>query len=143
MNLKTDNIGDNYITFTAQKTGKSGKARIPKALARRLSANATNGFIFPGRNADKPRTRQAVYLDMKNASKAANLKRHATPHSTRKLFAVNTLNKKGFDAVMSALQHTNRDTTKLYISDNSDLTPPPWAYVIADYIVGKIAALLP
>lgn len=79
---------------------------------------------------------------MKNASKAANLKHHATPHSTRKLFAVNTLNKKGFNAVMTALQHTNPETTKIYLADNSELTPPPWAYAIADYIIDKIAAIV-
>lgn len=143
LQLKTDNINDNLIHYVAQKTGKSGTAKIPQGLKTRLLNNAVNGWLFPGRNPKKHRTRQAVFTDMTKAAKRLNLQHHATPHSTRKLFAVETLNKKGFNATMQALQHSNPNITRLYCYDEkSDTRPPAWAYVIADYIIDKIADML-
>lgn len=136
--LRDTNLIDNYIVFVAQKTGKSGKSRIPAALMRRLKANVQNGFVFPGRSGTKPRTRQAVFSDMRRACKAAKISHHVSPHSTRKLFAVDTVNKKGFNAAMTALQHSSPAMTRIYITDNADTEPPAWAYTIADYIINKV-----
>lgn len=143
LQLKLDNISDNSIHYVAQKTGKPGTAKITPGLKARLLNNASCGWLFPGRNPKNHRTRQAVYTDMTKAAKQLHIQHHATPHSTRKLFAVETLNKKGFNATMQALQHSNPNITRLYCYDEkSDTQPPAWAYVIADYIIDKIVDLL-
>lgn len=138
LNLRDTNLIDNYIVFVAQKTGKPGKSRVPAALMRKLRANIRNGFVFPGRSGTKPRTRQAVFADMRKACKIAKIPHHVSPHSTRKLFAVDTVNRKGLNAAMVALQHSSPAMTRIYITDNTDAEPPAWAYTIADYIINKV-----
>jgi hypothetical protein len=40
---------------------------------------------------------------------------HVTPHSSRKTFAVDVMRNKGFSVAQKALQHTNAETTMLYV----------------------------
>ena len=90
------------ISYTAQKTGKRGKKRITADLANRLRKISSKKFIFEGRNGDKPRTRQAVWKDVKKASAIAKVEGNFSPHSARKTYAVEEF-------------HANRaETTMLY-----------------------------
>lgn len=71
-------------------------------------------FIFPGRFGDKPRTRQAVWKDVKKASKALKINENLSPHSARKTYAVEEFHEKGFKEVQKELQHDRAETTMLY-----------------------------
>lgn len=107
------------IHYKAQKTGKTGVARISSDLAARLYKKEGK-WLFPSpHNLSKHRTRQAVWRDMKLACARIGIKEHASPHSARKTFAVDLYHKKGLRSVQNALQHDNITTTLLYaLSDN-------------------------
>ena len=102
------------ISYTAQKTGKRGKKRITADLANRLRKISSKKFIFEGRNGDKPRTRQAVWKDVKKASAIAKVEGNFSPHSARKTYAVEEFHAKGFNEVQKELQHDRAETTMLY-----------------------------
>jgi len=56
-------------TIREQKTGKKRRIYVPKALRVELLKNAGKRYIFPGRlNPNKPRTRAAVYKDLKRVA---------------------------------------------------------------------------
>jgi integrase len=104
------------LTYTAEKTGKQGTASLSRALADKLRKNSNKKWLFPSpyNNGEKHRHRSTVYKDFVNARKRAKIEQNVTPHSTRKTFAVETRDKKGFDEVKKALQHENIGTTMLY-----------------------------
>lgn len=102
------------ISYTAQKTGKRGKKRITADLANRLRKISSKKFIFEGRNGNKPRTRQAVWKDVKKASAIAKIEGNFSPHSARKTYAVEEFHAKGFNEVQKELQHDRAETTMLY-----------------------------
>lgn len=94
------------------KTGKSHRVYVPAALRAELLANSGPVWVFPGRlDRSKHRTRQAVYKDMLQAVAVvkragwASRDKHISPHSARKVAAVRTYHKSGFDAARQLLQH--------------------------------------
>lgn len=112
--LTPEQLDGQTITYTAQKTGKRGKKKISADLAKRLRKISGKKFIFEGRNGDKPRTRQAVWKDVKKASRIAKIDDNFTPHSARKTYAVEQFHNKGFSEVQKELQHDKAETTMLY-----------------------------
>ncbi len=113
--LTPKDIDGQTITFTAQKTGKRGKKKISADLARRLQKISDKNFVFVGRFGDKPRTRQAVWKDVKRAAKAAGIKdKNMSVHSARKTYAVEDLHENGFKHTQKELQHERAETTMLY-----------------------------
>lgn len=114
LSLKPEQLQGQVITYTAQKTGKSGKKKISADLAQRLRKISSKKFIFEGRSGDKPRTRQAVWKDVKKASKIAKIDSNFSPHSARKTYAVEEFHHKGFNEVQKELQHDRAETTMLY-----------------------------
>ena len=110
--LRVENLKGRTITFTAQKTGKHGKAVVSVDLANRLRKIAGKRFLFEGRSGDKPRTRQAVWKDVKRATK--DFAENVAPHSARKTFAVEDFRTHGFAHTQKALQHDSSGTTMLY-----------------------------
>ena len=101
------------ITYIAQKTKKSGKAVISSDLANRLQKISGKKYIFEGRGGKKPRTRQAVWRDVKQASRGL-FDENVAPHSARKTFAVEDFQSHGLPHTQKALQHDRTDTTVLY-----------------------------
>ena len=83
-------------------------------------------WLFPGRNPEKHRTRQAVFKDLQRAAKLFRLdgkriKAHISPHTARKIYAVNLYHEKEkggllrpLEAVMVDLNHENPAVTVLY-----------------------------
>ena len=117
VSLKRSNINKkgNVISFTAQKTGKKAEISISRELCDRLCRNSGKKYVFEGKNVNKHRTRQAVWVDVKKACEKVGITENLTPHSARKNYAVNLLRKTGsLSDVQRALQHSNADVTKLY-----------------------------
>lgn len=110
--LKVEDLKGRTITFTAQKTKKQGRAVVSSDLANRLKRIAGKRFIFEGRSGNKPRTRQAVWKDVKQATKG--FAENVAPHSARKTFAVEDFQTHGLPHTQKALQHDRADTTMLY-----------------------------
>lgn len=136
LKIRPSDITGTAVTYVAMKTGKQGTFKLPKKVIEQMFANSNNFWIFPGRNPEQHKTRQAVYTDMIKARECAKVKTHVTPHSTRRLFAVEVANNEGIISAMKKLQHSNADITRLYIAKDDDI--PAWAYKIADYIIDKV-----
>ena len=114
LSLTPEQLQGQTISYTAQKTGKRGKKKITADLAKRLQKISSKKFIFEGRNGNKPRTRQAVWKDVKKASAIAKIEGNFSPHSARKTYAVEEFHAKGFNEVQKELQHDRAETTMLY-----------------------------
>lgn len=118
LKIKRDDISDSGIlSFTAEKTGKSGKIRIPLDLAKKLTANNFSQWVFPSprKGSSFHLTRQAAWARIKSAAKRANIVIDGcSPHSFRKVFAVELFKREGSEAVREALQHSDMNTTDIY-----------------------------
>lgn len=114
LKLREGDLRGCNLCYEAEKTGKIMTAQVTPQTAHDLRENLWNGMYFPGRFGDKPRTRQAVWKDLKRAVAVTGTKAHVTPHSTRKAFAVDMLAAAGLDATQAALGHTQRAVTELY-----------------------------
>lgn len=149
--LTPENIKGTTIYYVAQKTGKAGKKQISAELAEKLRKISTKKFVFCGRSGDKPRTRQAVWKDVKRASKIVGIDVNAGCHSARKTYAVDLYEKSGLQAVQKELQHDRQDTSMIYaLSDvltnkrntkGKDVDYNVLADMIADRVYTKLLPL--
>lgn len=116
LRLHESDLCEDGISYTAEKTGKSGAAKCSAKIIRALHENAINGVCFPSRTGAKGkyRTRQAVWKNVRRAACNAGIKPHVSPHSARKTFAVELRRRSGIGAVQEALQHRYAATTNLY-----------------------------
>ena len=112
--LKVRDVKADGIHYKAQKTGKKGVA--PISAKTRSKLNKSGVWLFPSPyKAGQHLTRQAVWVRMKKAGKACGVDLEGlSPHSLRKVFAVELYRKKGFKAVKEALQHNYASTTEIY-----------------------------
>lgn len=113
--LKSSQIAPK-IKIKEHKTGKRRTVSLPASLvARILEHSAGSEWAFPGRKPDRPRTRQAVWYDVKRAAKAYRFSGNISVHSSRKTYAVELLKKCGdMERVQKALNHGHLETTMLY-----------------------------
>lgn len=118
LQLTEKNLNGRTVSGVAQKTGKPFKKVVSQELANHLKRNATKGYLFIGRFGDKPRTRQAVFKDIKKAAKRIGLRANVAPHSARKTYAVERLADVGLKATQDDLQHDRIETTMLYAFSN-------------------------
>lgn len=114
LSIRTSDIRGNRLTFTAQKTGKEGTKILSGDLLRRLRRISGKEFIFEGRSGTKPRTRQAVWKDLKKAAEFLGVDQNLSCHSARKTYSVELFHEKGIGAVQKELQHSRLDNTMLY-----------------------------
>lgn len=125
--LKVSAVKPDGIHYTAQKTRKRGIAPISAELRKRLKSRG--GWLFPSPYKHGAHiTRQAVWYRIKTAGKKAGVDLDGlSPHTMRKVFAVELYREKGFKAVQAALQHNNSATTEIYsfadwnTGENADL----------------------
>lgn len=105
------------MTVKEEKTGKSRRISFSRGLYERLRAQAGKIYVFEGRRSQEVhRTRQAVWADISRAAKALRLTRNVTPHSARKIYAVELYKRYGsLDLAQRQLNHDNLETTLLYI----------------------------
>ena len=97
--LRRDQVKKVRFTVVEQKTGKRRRVSLPLAMVSDLLDNERergSEWVFPGgRDPAKHRSRQAVWADVKHAARAFRLKQNITPHSARKIYAVELMRKYG------------------------------------------------
>ena len=115
LNLRTSALRER-ISITEQKTGKKRTCYIGKSLLSDLKDQAGEVFVFEHRyDVNKHKTRQAVYADLKRAAKAFRVKENLSPHSLRKVYAVELFRKSGdLEKVRQALNHDSDVVTVIY-----------------------------
>lgn len=132
LKLKPRDLRGRTLTYTAEKTGKRGKAVISQGLANRLREVSGEKYIFPKRgDADDHRRRQTVWKDVKRAVAALRAagvidSENISPHSARKTFAVEDMEKHGILHTQKALQHSNKMTTRIYTDSDKAIAAGDW-----------------
>lgn len=112
--LKTEQLRPHFWV-TERKTGKKRQIGLPEPLLSDLKNAAGAVWVFEGRSTGKPRTRQAVWKDVKRAAKAFRLEANAAPHSARKVYAAELMERYGdLDKVRRALNHRSESITLIY-----------------------------
>lgn len=143
--VKTD--GEFSLKYTAEKTGKKGRAPLPAPLAKRLLSGKKRGaFLFPSYGKTGHLTRQAAWQRMKRGAELAGLPVEGlSPHSLRKVYAVHLRHEKGFEAVREALQHSADAVTRLYaysdtVTGYAPDEPIRWQDIdiLADYLLQRM-----
>ncbi len=112
--IKVANVKADGIHYRAEKTGKYGIAKISGELRKNLRKKGK--WLFPSPYKREAHiTRQCVWARIKKAAERAGLEKAGiSPHSLRKVFAVELYREQGFKAVQQALQHANSATTEIY-----------------------------
>ena len=119
--LKTEQLKPHFWV-TEQKTGKRRQVGLPEPLLSDIKKQAGETWAFPGRDGRKPRTRQAVWKDVKRAAEAFRIPQNVGPHSARKVYAVELLEKYGdIKRVQKALNHSNQAVTMVYAMADAQL----------------------
>lgn len=120
--LRTEQLGLQF-TVTEAKTKKRRKVGLPTHLLEAIREQAGDVWAFPGTKEGAHKTRQAVWYDVKRAAKAFRLPQNVAPHSFRKVYAVELLNKYGdIERVKRALNHGSLETTMIYAMADKLLT---------------------
>lgn len=99
------------------KTGKRRRVNLPQALVDDIKAQAGPEWAFPSpTRPGKPRTRQAVWADVKRASRAFRMPQNVGVHSLRKRYAVEQLERSrgNYAKVQRLLNHADMATTMIY-----------------------------
>lgn len=115
--LRTDQLAPQFWIREA-KTGKRRRVNLTAQLLKQLRAQAGPTWVFSSpKDPAKHRTRQAVWWDVKRASKAFRLPQNVAPHSLRKVYAVDMLKrcKGNVGRVQRALNHSDMATTMVYV----------------------------
>ena len=120
LKLRYGDLKDDGIHYTAEKTKKKGVAKITKNLRTELEyrgkGKQKRAYIFPSpKKAGAHLTRQSAWQRIKKAGEAAGVDLEGlSPHTFRKIYAVELYRVKGFNAVKQALQHNHNATTEIY-----------------------------
>lgn len=132
---------DGRIVTVCDKTDKPFDGKISAGFAAELLRRAGDSdWIFPSpspRAKGKHRTRQAVWYDLKRAAKICAVPKNISPHSARKIFAVDEFRKHGIEEAQRSLQHDRLATTLVYafadrLADQPSKKPRTPAEVSAD-----------
>ncbi len=115
--LRTEQLVPQFW-ITESKTGKRRRVNLTAGLLKALQAQAGTTWVFPSpKDQTAHRTRQAVWYDVKRAAKAFRLPQNVAPHSLRKVYAVQLLErcKGNVGRVQRALNHSDAATTYIYV----------------------------
>jgi len=107
----------NRISVRETKTGKARRVYIPVGLQREMTGNAKHWWAFPHRTkTDRPRTRQAVYMDFKQACVRSGVDpKGLSPHSVRKAWAVRKrVAGLSIPQIQKLMNHSKASVTALY-----------------------------
>lgn len=119
--LRTDQLA---LTFWVKegKTGKSARVGLPAPMLAAVRAQAGPEWAFPGVKPGKPKTRQAVWHDVKRAAKAFRFEQNIGTHSFRKVYAVRLMQRFGdVKKVQRALRHSSPTVTAIYAMADQQL----------------------
>ena len=116
LELTTEKVKQGRFTVREGKTGKVRRVRLSRDLQARILSKAGHVYAFEARtDGHKHRTRQAVYKDIRRAAKAFRLTEHVSPHSLRKVYAVDQYHKTGdIKRVQGLLNHSTEAVTMIY-----------------------------
>lgn len=119
LGLRTEALkasADTRVTVRELKTGKTRRVRIPVELYNRAMQIAGRVYVFEHRHDfQRPRTRQAVWKDLKRIARAYRLKTNIAPHSARKVYAVEAFARtRDLRKVSKLLNHSSEAVTMLY-----------------------------
>ena len=121
LSLKTARLKQR-MTVRESKTQKSKRIYLPENLYTEMLRQAGKVWVFEGRlTAKKHRTRQAVFKDLRRTARLFRLDgrkiaEHVSPHTARKIYAVEELKKYGGNVkrVQRLLNHSDEAVTMLY-----------------------------
>lgn len=116
LKLRVDDLRKPYWTFKEEKTGKRRRVRLSATHKDICFAIAGKLYVFEHRlDPYKHRTRQAVYKDIKRLARALGYP-NISPHSARKIYAVERYKQSGGDLakVQHLLNHSDPAITALY-----------------------------
>lgn len=119
--LTPERVRKQRFTIREQKTGKTRTIRLPKELVDRCLLCAGQHYVFEHRlNGRQHRTRQAVFKDLKRVADLYGCKKNVTPHSARKVYAVEEFQQSGgnLQRVQRLLNHSSEAVTMLYATAN-------------------------
>ena len=117
LHIKSAQLEKDRFTIKEMKTGKSRRVRLPKALRDECLRQAGRYYVFEHRlDPTKPRTRQAVYKDLKRACKLFRVNGlQISPHTARKIYSVGLFDKcNSVEKVQSVLNHSKPEITEVY-----------------------------
>lgn len=115
LSLRTDQLAMSGW-YTEQKTGKKRRYGLPKPLFEAIKAQAGPVWAFSGRLSPlQHKTRQAVWADVKRASRAFRMPQNVGTHSARKVYAVELMERyHDIRKVQMALNHSSPYITAIY-----------------------------
>lgn len=122
LHLKREQLEKDRFTIKEMKTGKRRRIRIPKALREECLRYSGRFYVFEHRlDQNKPRTRQAVYKDLKRACELFRVNGlQISPHTARKIYSVGLYDKyNSVDKVRDVMKHRDTSTTEIYC--NADI----------------------
>lgn len=114
--LRREQVAKRMFSIQEQKTGKWRRVYLTNDLRQRCAELGGAVYVFPNRlNGRRPRTRQAVWKDLKRAAGLFRMPPGVSPHSLRKAYAVE-LRERGLSVAQIAreLNHTDPAVTMLY-----------------------------
>jgi len=120
LGIKTEQLtgaSERRLSVRELKTGKRRALKLPVELYERALAMAGRYYIFEHRlDVRRPRTRQAVNKDLARAADAFRVRgANLTPHSARKVYAVDEYHRTGDLArVQRLLNHSSEAVTMVY-----------------------------
>lgn len=116
LSMRREDVVKGSWTYKEQKTGKRRRIRLSKLLQERLLSQSGRVYVFEGRlDWRKHRTRQAVYKDIRRAAKAFRVPEHVSPHTARKIYAVDAYKRYGdIKQVQRLLNHSDEAVTMIY-----------------------------
>lgn len=105
------------FTVRENKTGKTKRVYLRRDLWERCKRMRGKEWLFEGRLDPKShRTRQAVWKDLHRAADAFRLKIHISPHSARKIYAVDQYYRTwDLRDVQRKLNHSDIAVTAVYV----------------------------
>nr|CRY97832.1 hypothetical protein [uncultured prokaryote] len=117
LNIKTAQLKNGKFTALERKTGKRKTVKLNDELLSALLSISGPIYVWSNRiDCRRPRTRQAVYKDIKRAADAFRVKNlNISPHSARKIYAVTQYHKSGsLSKVQHLLNHSDEAVTMIY-----------------------------
>lgn len=115
--LKTADVRKGRFSFREEKTAKRRTLTLSTGFQKDLLSIAGELYVFEHRlDWRKHRTRQAVYADIKRASRALRIKENISPHSARKIYAVHQYRSSRYNLkkVQRLLLHADEAVTMIY-----------------------------
>lgn len=120
LKLRPSDLRSQRPFIKEQKTGKTRRVYLPTALWREMQQIAGQFYVFEGRtDSRKHRTRQAVYKDLRRVAALYRLdgrkiEAHLSPHSARKIFAVEVAKSRGVAGVQKEFKHVSEAVAMVY-----------------------------